>query len=90
MEIFSANIANAHTTRTAEGGFYKPKKLRCDSHGCEVTEDDEPRLVYLPDHPDADDFGYVRYPNIDPAKEMTKLMAAERKHRAARKDCPEK
>ena len=36
------------------------------------------RLVYEPGHPDANDAGYVRYPDIDTTQEMVKLMDAKR------------
>ncbi|WP_310572163.1 flagellar basal body rod protein FlgC [Gemmatimonas sp.] len=38
----------------------------------------EGRLVYEPGHPDANDAGYVRYPDIDTTQEMVKLMDAKR------------
>ncbi len=44
-----------------------------------VAEDQgEGRLVYEPNHPDANDAGYVRYPDIDTTQEMVKLMDAKR------------
>ncbi len=39
-----------------------------------------PRLVYDPDHPDAGEDGYVPYPNIDLAKEITDMMTALRSY----------
>lgn len=48
-----------------------------------VTEDDSPfKLVYNPNHPDADENGYVQYPNVDPLKEMVDLMSATRTYEA--------
>lgn len=48
-----------------------------------IVEDQEPfRLVFDPTHPDADDLGYVRYPNVDPLKEMVDLMSATRSYEA--------
>jgi len=38
--------------------------------------------VYDPDHPDADDEGYVRTPNINPVEEMANLMNASRSYEA--------
>ncbi len=43
-----------------------------------VEDPSEGRLVYEPGHPDADDAGYVRYPDIDTTQEMVKLMDAKR------------
>lgn len=43
---------------------------------------DEPRRVYKPEHPDADEEGYVEMPNIDPVKEMVDMMGASRAYEA--------
>ncbi len=37
-----------------------------------------PRLVYEPSHPDADEKGYVRYPNINVVTEMVEMISAQR------------
>jgi flagellar basal-body rod protein FlgC len=47
-----------------------------------VTDDSPPVLRYEPDHPDADQQGYVAYPNIRPLEEMANLMAATRSYEA--------
>lgn len=48
-----------------------------------IVEDREPfKLVYDPSHPDANDEGYVEYPNVDPLKEMVDLMGATRSYEA--------
>ncbi|WP_404330217.1 flagellar basal body rod protein FlgC [Mesobacillus maritimus] len=39
-------------------------------------------LTYDPTHPDADENGYVRLPNVDPIKEMVDLMSATRSYEA--------
>lgn len=49
----------------------------------EVVEDQtELTPVYDPDHPDADEDGYVWYPNVDTAEEEIDLMAATRSYEA--------
>jgi flagellar basal-body rod protein FlgC len=49
----------------------------------EIGEDPEPfKLVYNPNHPDADANGYVRMPNVDPLQEMVDLMSATRSYEA--------
>ncbi|MCI9598011.1 MAG: flagellar basal body rod protein FlgC [Firmicutes bacterium] len=49
----------------------------------QILEDPtELKAVYEPDHPDADEEGYVRMPNIDMVKEMTDGMAATRSYEA--------
>lgn len=60
------NLANAETTRTVEGGAYRPYKIKSCSNGRCVTErGTNPILRYLPDHPDADQNGYVAFPDLD-------------------------
>ncbi len=41
-----------------------------------------PRLVYDPDHPDANKEGYVAYPNINVTEEMTNMIQATRAYEA--------
>lgn len=38
--------------------------------------------VFDPEHPDADDQGYVHMPNVDPLREMVDLMSATRTYEA--------
>ncbi|GIN70479.1 flagellar basal-body rod protein FlgC [Bacillus sp. J14TS2] len=48
-----------------------------------IIEDDAPyRLEYNPDHPDANQDGYVQLPNVDPLKEMVDLISATRSYEA--------
>jgi flagellar basal-body rod protein FlgC len=48
-----------------------------------IVEDDSPfRVVYDPEHPDADGNGYVQYPNVDPLREMVDLVSATRSYEA--------
>ena len=49
-----------------------------------VTEDDytQMHMVYDPSHPDADENGYVTYPNVNIVTEMTNLIDASRSYEA--------
>lgn len=48
-----------------------------------VTVDDSPpRMVYDPEHPDADTLGYVQMPNINVIEEMVNMMTASRAYEA--------
>lgn len=48
-----------------------------------VVEDETPfKLVYDPNHPDANEAGYVRLPNVDPLREMVDLISATRSYEA--------
>lgn len=103
LDVISENIANAHTTRTKEGGPYVRKNViftekvsTADSfgevlnrtisgigNGVKVTAitkdtDTDMNLVYEPSHPDADENGYVLYPNVNIVTEMTDLIDASR------------
>ncbi len=40
------------------------------------------KRVYQPDHPDADKDGYVTYPNVNIATEMTDMLSATRSYEA--------
>lgn len=49
-----------------------------------IFEDDETegRMVYDPSHPDADENGYVTYPNVNTVTEMTDMIDASRSYEA--------
>ena len=48
-----------------------------------IVEDSRPpKLKYEPDHPDANEEGYVAMPNIDMVEEMTNMMIAKRSFEA--------
>ncbi|WP_374721886.1 flagellar basal body rod protein FlgC [Peribacillus tepidiphilus] len=48
-----------------------------------IIEDDTPfKMVYDPEHPDANQDGYVALPNVDPLREMVDLMSATRSYEA--------
>jgi len=95
MDIISQNLANVNTTRTEDGGPYRRKvpifaerfeATKKDIKGVRVErieEDDlPPRMVYQPEHPDADEEGYVAYPNVNVVREMTDMMTATRAYEA--------
>ncbi len=45
----------------------------------QTREDNTPgELVYMPDHPDADENGYVQMPNVNVINEMVDMIAATR------------
>jgi flagellar basal-body rod protein FlgC len=89
LEIISRNLANAEVTRTPEGGPYKREiaELGTDPAtgraGLTVTQDARPgRMVYDPSHPDANEQGFVEYPNVDVNTELVDLMIVRRVHEA--------
>lgn len=48
-----------------------------------IIDDQSPlRLVYDPEHPDANPDGYVAYPNVNVIQEMTDMISATRSYEA--------
>ncbi len=92
LDAVSDNIANINTaTRTSEDAFRARMVVaQAESYGSpagvRVTGalfgSREGRTVYSPDHPLADDQGYVRVPDIDLGDQMTQLMIAQRGYQA--------
>ena len=96
MNQISSNLANANSTRTAEGGPYRRKDAvfatmldeanAKKSGGVEVVavieDQSAPRLQYDPGHPDAKPDGYVAYPNVNVVEEMADMISATRTYEA--------
>lgn len=135
MDVISQNIANATTTRTAEGGPYQRKSIIMESvpsqsfgnaldealnqnslsrgrngrlgfenvnnaiaraagedtdgpvaGGVRVaeihTDETDGPLVFDPNHPDANEDGYVQMPNVNVVFEMVNMMSASRSYEA--------
>lgn len=47
-----------------------------------VTDQSEPRMVYKPGHPDANENGFVAMPNINVVSSMTEMMSGLRYYQA--------
>ena len=47
-----------------------------------VTQQNKFRFEYDPNHPDADENGMVKYPDIDMVREMTEMVSANRLYEA--------
>jgi flagellar basal-body rod protein FlgC len=48
-----------------------------------IVEDEKaPRMVYNPNHPDADANGYVAMPNVNTVEEMANMISAQRSYEA--------
>ncbi|MBZ4672365.1 MAG: flagellar basal-body rod protein FlgC [Deferribacteraceae bacterium] len=91
INVISANLANANTTRGENGEPYRRKDvifeqvLEGEMAGGvkvqDVIEDDKPFILkFEPGHPDADEEGYVRYPNVNPVEEMINMLEAQRSY----------
>jgi len=127
LNAISENLANASTTRTAEGGPYRRKITRFSEApqmvkttfrnaldkqeeniellqtrvghmepferekggqtvsgvSADVVQDDSPPVtVYDPNHPDADENGFVKMPNVNVVSEMVDMISATRAYEA--------
>ena len=86
-EPYKRNIA-VFAEKTNNGfGSVLNSALGTSGKGVKVTmvaEDDETdmKMVYDPSHPDADENGYVTYPNVDTVTEMTNMIDATRSYEA--------
>lgn len=93
MEIIANNVANAQTTRGADGQVFQRKEVvfaqRIDDAlgggelgGVNVDEiftDRTPgRRVYRPGHPDSGEDGFLEMPNVNSVAEMVDMMSSSR------------
>jgi flagellar basal-body rod protein FlgC len=95
MDTITSNMANASTTRSADGkGPYVRKvavfqealdanKNMAGVKAVKIENDPSPlRKIYDPTHPDADATGYVTMPNVNVLNEMADMMVATRSYEA--------
>jgi flagellar basal-body rod protein FlgC len=96
MDTIAGNIANMNTTRNARGEAIPYRRRfavfaanRPDGEGragvsvSKIAIDKGPfRKEYQPTHPDANQDGYVSYPNIDLAVEYVNALEASRAYEA--------
>jgi flagellar basal-body rod protein FlgC len=93
MDVAAGNLANARSTRSSTGGgVYQPtapifEALTMSPDGAQgvaavgvAPVGGDPIRVYDPTHPDADANGFVAYPDVDVAAQMTDLMGASRSY----------
>lgn len=97
MDVIAANLANVSTTRDAAGRPNPYRRQMALIQAAAVrgapeavaprpagtVGDPTPfRLAFEPHHPDADEQGYVRYPNVDLMTETVDALAAARAYEA--------
>lgn len=80
MVVFEENKPNSFKEHLSK---YKDKINNKGVKISKIIEDDSPfKLVYEPGHPDADENGYLKMPNVDIVKEMVDLISAQRSYDA--------
>ena len=96
MDVIAENLANAESTRGADGQPYRRKEVVLGAAGGQsfqdvldgvrvkaIVEDTSPgKKVYDPGHPDADQQGFVTMPNVSTVTEMVDLITASRGYEA--------
>ncbi|QIL89906.1 flagellar basal body rod protein FlgC [Microbulbifer sp. SH-1] len=94
MNVTASNLANADSVAGPDGEAYRAKHLIFEARqqsGREIggvrvrglVEDSGPlRQEYRPEHPLADEAGYVSLPNVEPVNEMVDMIAASRSYQA--------
>ncbi|AWB90392.1 flagellar basal body rod protein FlgC [Salinibacterium hongtaonis] len=90
LDAVSDNLANVNTAASTDGEAFRARYVVAQAGegttGVYVQGaaygDAEGRLVYEPEHPLADEAGYVRYPDIDLASQMGQLIMAQRGYQA--------
>ncbi len=125
MDVVSRNLANAETTKTADGTPYRRQRAIFEqvlgekvqdhrlntgadsrlsrTHPAHMNEtmsgtreaaggmssevsvaadSSEFRVIYDPGHPDADENGYIRLPNVNIIEEMVNMISASRSFEA--------
>ncbi|MCF6292084.1 MAG: flagellar basal body rod protein FlgC [Robiginitomaculum sp.] len=95
MRIISENVANANSTAKVPGGdpyarktpvfssiFDKEVGARIVRMSKAVESGAEFRTVYDPDHPAANEQGYVKYPNVNTMIELMDMREASRSFEA--------
>jgi flagellar basal-body rod protein FlgC len=96
LDAVSDNLSNMNTVRATNEEAYRAKYVVAEAAsygndglgegvrvaGIELGNADG-RMVYEPDHPLADEDGYVKYPDIDMSSQMTQLIMAQRGYQAS-------
>jgi flagellar basal-body rod protein FlgC len=88
MGVITENLVNFNTTRDAKGKInpYRRKVFLIDKDGNASFVSDEALPIikrYIPGHPDADEEGYVSFPNINVMEETVGLIVALREYKLA-------
>jgi flagellar basal-body rod protein FlgC len=93
LNVVASNLANADSVAGPDGQPYKARQVvfqtqmvgaEASSAGvrvAQVIEDQAaPRRIHNPDHPLADQDGYVTMSNVNPVEEMVNMISASRSY----------
>src|SRR5699024_5630717 len=92
MNVATSNLANANSAAGPDGEPYRARRVIFELNakpGQEtggvkvsgVVESQAPfKMQYNPEHPLANEQGYVRMPNVNPTEEMVEMIAAARSY----------
>ena len=91
LNLIAGNIANANTTRTADGTPYRRRDVVLQTTPGQLggvtilniaRDMSDFRSVLMKGHPDANKYGYVQMPNVHMPVEMMNLVTASRAYQA--------
>ena len=90
LDALAHNIANVNTVKASDEDAFQEQLVVAaarpdggvDVAGIELG-DPEGRLTYQPNHPLADDEGYVRLPDMEMSDQMSSLIMAQRGFQAS-------
>lgn len=92
LNVIAGNVANAFTSKTADGGPYRRRNVLLSPSTevpgavevLEIAPDMKTafKRVLEPGHPEADADGYVAMPNVELPMEMMHMAAASRAYQA--------
>lgn len=90
LDALAGNIANVNTVRSTEDEAFRATYVVFDPRedgGVDVEgfaqSTAEGRVVHSPNHPLADEDGYVRMPDVDMSAQMSELVMAQRGYQAS-------
>jgi flagellar basal-body rod protein FlgC len=92
LNTVASNLANAESATGPDGQAYRAKQVEfmavpmggAKEAGVKVSKVIEdtapPKMVYNPNHPNADANGFVAMPNVNVAEEMVNMLSASRSY----------
>ena len=91
LNLTASNLANADSSTSSTGQLYRARHpvfsaILRDGQPAVVNVEGiqestrAPRTVHRPGHPQADEAGYVKLPNVNPVEEMANMISASRSY----------